>query len=1386
MPSAFVGKRTSDRIAEVTGTGEKEDDVVDASDKAAHQAGAIGSDTNLGRTSSERRKMKLNSSSSLPLAVPEETSNKFGAPGDEVTASMRDSRSTAGTRSSFDFGSSVNASSPDSSAAPCATTDVNARRDGGIVSERQSSTGVPTSTGHSNSNSITSLGAQQPLTASELAQAAQDLSQNVMNTTSTHVICTPVQDDTSSLGSGPGHTATSSTSSVSTWPSSAASPYSPYSPFGGQAQRQLPQLPYPGNGTDLQGKGNYPYQHYAQGFGQDLNGGFNGINFPAMSSNGNFGSTTSLGSTLGQQQQSGASLLGPSLSSDSKSGQGSNSKIPRYNFHLSGTFLSVMEARAMIMREHPFRSQVSVKVGKADVIDNASSSTIGPNTLKSHVRARLDEIASFTDTRIAVVGKDSRGADLGYGLESERNVDLVISGQLQGVESARVRTLVLLDELIGLTSTTCEIDQKFHNIIGGRKRHVIQAIQEQTCTSIYLPLPLGSNVGGAGLGPTSSLESVIHITGDFFGVQRARDMLYGVFVQKSKCTISRETRILPRKIDWLLSDHLEDVRQIMIDNGTFIGLPALGSQEAIVSVYGDNRVSIERSIRTLMALTCQFYLGSVWLLPPVGSYHGGAQPTPTVNAAHLTPFLKTIVNKSGAEVVFKNNCFEIYGVEVEVKHAVSMVLDLDFVKQFTVEVRFQIELAATERDFLQGRKCGKINKIMKTCGVRIKFETFNDFNFLIELSGADRASVLQGLALLQEELPAEVSFHVPEAYHKRCIGVGGKQIQKVMKKYGVYVKFSNAEEFNALGGYIDNEDNVIARTPAKNAINLENLKQSVMEMVNPKDKDYITETVTIPRRHHRTLLGEKGIFIHDIENKFSCAIHFPPRETCSDLVSIFGPEIQLQQASSMLMEHVPVEAELRTPNATALPQVLSSQEFIAFVERIKRDLNINIAYLDLTPSCPEVVFKMHLSPNNLDNLAAAKDLLEDFLISRNINVYPPPAERARSDSFASAFPHFANKLISTPGAESGPGGPASSAALENGLSQYQAELAARFNDGGRLRGAASSPSLKALFDSPAGFGGNTSRVLGHHQSQSFAIGGSGSGANGPFGNGGMNGSIGGPLDAPGLALGNGLGNGSGSGLGNGAGIVHRNGPLGGPVNATNPSHSPIVGSSLYSSPYGDSMPGGISSDVWGVQPRQGTLSNAAPPVSPSVAFPRQQYPQPVAPGPHTQHYARQSDDFGYLAHSGNGRGPVDAYDLDDGSRNARNGRSAMHSHGNRTQSLDISKMSAQQAALDANAYVQQRYGAPATGNGFGVRTPGHTGGPAYGFPSPFGGPVNGANGARSPYTHQPPRAAPGHGHGHSPAASISRLPPSASGSSQVPAQTVDEVSRMLSGIQFPH
>jgi len=86
-------------------------------------------------------------------------------------------------------------------------------------------------------------------------------------------------------------------------------------------------------------------------------------------------------------------------------------------------------------------------------------------------------------------------------------------------------------EQSGLHSEVCEIDYKLHNIIAGRKRCVIQTIQEETGTNIYFPSPL-SGVLGAKVPGLMAKQNLIFITGEFFGVQRARDMLFQVSMHK--------------------------------------------------------------------------------------------------------------------------------------------------------------------------------------------------------------------------------------------------------------------------------------------------------------------------------------------------------------------------------------------------------------------------------------------------------------------------------------------------------------------------------------------------------------------------------------------------------------------------------------------------------------------------------------------------------------------------------------------------------------------------------------------------------------------------------------------------------------------------------------
>lgn len=77
-------------------------------------------------------------------------------------------------------------------------------------------------------------------------------------------------------------------------------------------------------------------------------------------------------------------------------------------------------------------------------------------------------------------------------------------------------------------------------------------------------------------------------------------------------------------------------------------------------------------------------------------------------------------------------------------------------------------------------------------------------------------------------------------------------------------------------------------------------------------------------------------------------------------MSIYGPESQVQIAAAMLLvrdrayfpvtrkltllqDHVPFEADMAVPPNPDLPRVVSTPEFNAFVESVKRELQVAIS-----------------------------------------------------------------------------------------------------------------------------------------------------------------------------------------------------------------------------------------------------------------------------------------------------------------------------------------------------------------------------------------------------------------------------------------------------------
>jgi hypothetical protein len=63
-----------------------------------------------------------------------------------------------------------------------------------------------------------------------------------------------------------------------------------------------------------------------------------------------------------------------------------------------------------------------------------------------------------------------------------------------------------------------------------------------------------------------------------------------------------------------------------------------------------------------------------------------------------------------------------------------------------------------------------------------------------------------------------------------------------------------------------------------------------------------------------------------------------------------------------------------------------SNDFVNLTERVKRDYNITILpWVDRTGAGEETVVRFCLNRSNVDFLATSRDLVEEYLVSRNVS-----------------------------------------------------------------------------------------------------------------------------------------------------------------------------------------------------------------------------------------------------------------------------------------------------------------------------------------------------------------------------------------------------------------
>ena len=533
----------------------------------------------------------------------------------------------------------------------------------------------------------------------------------------------------------------------------------------------------------------------------------------------------------------------------------------------------------------------------------------------------------------------------------------------------KVAFLTNVDEALGCEKIELDAADDFIRVfcVGGRKRQTLHSIMRTTNTSIFIPSPFH--------------QHPIYITGA--KVEQAKEIL--LQAMKDLPIQSQVVKCHPYHLNWLKKRTMQLV-EIMMENGTCIDVGLKNQVAGNLTIYGEHSRYINRTVRLLGILMAQYVRIKILLIsiPNVDIIKD-------ILARQADPLIDTYCTP---------NSIDIGGPANNVYAVISQLLPVDTLRTLHKESFCYIELSHEHRDFILGKKNGKVNKIVRSAGVKVNFGQGNDLNMVIELSG-HLPQVQEGLQLLMDELPAELSFYVPESYHKRIIGVGGKNIQRIMRKYGVFVKFSNMEEHNVLGGYFALEDNVIARTPMKNRENLPKFRESVLELVSQADRIPPTTTIKLPFRFHREL----EFVSNALEEKHDVKIEYPPREFALDIIKVRGYNPGVGEVTKELLSQAIDKLEYRI--TIDISSLAESPDFTKLTKQIQ-NLDVNISRHD-EENHTTLYLTCNMSKSN--NLGKSKTLLDEFFKKKNIKLDKPSVPLLTNNS-SDSFKHFNSKLIS--------------------------------------------------------------------------------------------------------------------------------------------------------------------------------------------------------------------------------------------------------------------------------------------------------------------------------------------------------------------------------------
>ncbi|EGW31576.1 uncharacterized protein SPAPADRAFT_51573 [Spathaspora passalidarum NRRL Y-27907] len=564
-----------------------------------------------------------------------------------------------------------------------------------------------------------------------------------------------------------------------------------------------------------------------------------------------------------------------------------------------------------------------------------------------------------------IINNDMTGASApGYAIH--------ILGDEDDIINCTTSLRVLVDRLLNSYMVDMiPVNSSIIPIIGGVDLVNFTQITQQTQANIYIPNLLTQS---------DTTKQRIYITAKHASEIILAKHIINKLLESNVQLVAQEISISKAKLDLLNLFNQQSIFKLMLKYGVFIQLASLSEDDNYtVTIRGSLVESINECINDINSITEQYYYVEA-------------------SSVEMSEYdlVQMSQNQKSCIITANGNGIGVFGTNKEI------VSVMETMSSYT-KVQLQIELSNQHKDFISGKKNGKLIKILNQLNQLpvIKFGNYNEYSFLIDVEifeGTDISVLIKALELIELELPAELRFNIPQVFHKSIIGNGGSIIQSIMKKYNVFIKFSFAS-VNTNNYSLTRGSNVLIKCPRKNAKNIELVKIELDNLVsqccmnNQPNRATIYQSVTFQLlKQHYLLLINNGKLqqLSQIENEHNCYVEFPNSlnqfQSNAMTVSVRGSESKIRHCFTQFKSLLPNNYEFKltlNPELFRETFVSNNQEFeekviIPFKILLGIELSVNKSYVSELQHHHQII----LSYYNANSLQAAIHSLTSYLTEK--------------------------------------------------------------------------------------------------------------------------------------------------------------------------------------------------------------------------------------------------------------------------------------------------------------------------------------------------------------------------------------------------------------------